>query len=105
MIPSSCLYCHREWGVDEAFFSEGEGCFVLDPFFSEKTEGSVENQPVMFPDPVASLPTLEALRGFVENFHGCALRRTAQNTVFSDGCAESSVMLIGLRQLGPDRSR
>lgn len=95
MIPGSCLYCHREWGVDEAFFPEGEGRFVLNPLSSAKKEGVVESQLGIHRDPVASLSTLGALRSFVENFDGCALKRTAQNTVFSDGCAESSVMLVG----------
>ena len=95
MRPSSSLYCHREWGVDEAFFPEEEGRFVLNPLSRLRGTNVVKAGLVQNADPLASLSTLEALRGFVENVEGCALKRTAQNTVFSDGCAESSVMLVG----------
>ena len=39
--------------------------------------------------------TLEQLREAVENFDGCALKKTAGKTVFSDGNPNSEVMLIG----------
>lgn len=39
--------------------------------------------------------TLEDLRQAVENFDGCALKKTATNTVFSDGNPQAPVMLIG----------
>lgn len=39
--------------------------------------------------------TLEALRDAVKNFDGCALRKTATNTVFADGNPQSRVMLVG----------
>jgi len=40
----------------------------------------------------SSLPELKAA---MEAFDGCALKRTATNTVFADGVAEGGVMLIG----------
>jgi len=40
-------------------------------------------------------PTLEALEAAVQAFDGCALKNTAMNTVFSDGAADGSIMLIG----------
>lgn len=43
----------------------------------------------------ASAPTLEALRQAVDAFEGCALRRTATQTVFADGVPESGVVFIG----------
>jgi uracil-DNA glycosylase family 4 len=39
--------------------------------------------------------TLEELKVALEAFDGCALKRTATNTVFADGVASGGVMLIG----------
>jgi DNA polymerase len=39
--------------------------------------------------------TLEDLRKAVEAFDGCTIKKSANNTVFSDGVATASVMLIG----------
>jgi DNA polymerase len=39
--------------------------------------------------------TLAELKAAMEAFEGCALKRTATNTVFADGVAEGRVMLIG----------
>lgn len=43
-------------------------------------------------DAAADLPALEAA---VRSFTGCALKKTATNTVFAQGVAESRVMFIG----------
>jgi len=43
----------------------------------------------------AAARTLPELRAALEAFEGCALKRTATNTVFADGIAEGRVMLIG----------
>lgn len=39
--------------------------------------------------------SLEALRAAIEAFDGCALKKTATQTVFADGNPDSGVMLIG----------
>src|SRR5689334_10394398 len=39
--------------------------------------------------------SLAELKAAMEAFDGCALKRTATNTVFADGVAEGRVMLIG----------
>lgn len=39
--------------------------------------------------------SLEALRHAVETFEGCSIKKTANNTVFCDGKAESDIMFIG----------
>lgn len=44
---------------------------------------------------LSKVGTLGQLRDLVENFEQCALKRTATNTVFSDGNSEADVMLIG----------
>jgi DNA polymerase len=43
----------------------------------------------------AAAATLDALRAAVAAFEGCALKRTATNTVFADGDPSASVMFIG----------
>jgi DNA polymerase len=43
----------------------------------------------------AAATTLDGLRQAVEAFDGCALKRTATNTVFADGNPRSGLMLIG----------
>lgn len=39
--------------------------------------------------------TIEALENAVRQFEGCGLKKTATNTVFSDGTPKADVMLIG----------
>ncbi|MAK57361.1 MAG: uracil-DNA glycosylase [Rhizobiales bacterium] len=39
--------------------------------------------------------TLEALKQAMEAFEGCALKRTAKNTVFADGNPAAKIMLVG----------
>ena len=39
--------------------------------------------------------TLDELREAVMNFDGCALKKTATNTVFSDGTSGADIMFIG----------
>jgi uracil-DNA glycosylase len=43
----------------------------------------------------ASATSLAELQAALEAFDGCALKRTATNTVFADGVAQAPVMLIG----------
>ena len=43
----------------------------------------------------AAVGSLEALREAVLAFEGCALKKTATNTVFADGVPEGGLMLIG----------
>ncbi len=40
-------------------------------------------------------PTLEALRGLMETFDGCALKHTATRLVFADGNPQARVMFVG----------
>lgn len=43
----------------------------------------------------AAATSLAELRAALESFDGCALKRTATNTVFADGAERAPVMLIG----------
>lgn len=54
-------------------------------------DATVENARAM----AAAAKTIAELRAAVENFDGCALKRTARNTVFSDGVDDAPVLLIG----------
>ncbi|XP_022778685.1 uncharacterized protein LOC111320266, partial [Stylophora pistillata] len=45
--------------------------------------------------PAYKSKTLEELRQAILNFEGCALKKTATNTVFSDGVPDATIMLIG----------
>jgi uracil-DNA glycosylase len=40
-------------------------------------------------------PSLEVLRGLLENFNGCALKSTATRLVFADGNPQSRIMFVG----------
>jgi uracil-DNA glycosylase len=40
-------------------------------------------------------PTLEELRGLLEDFEGCALKSTATRLVFADGNPRARIMLVG----------
>src|SRR5260370_39511526 len=40
-------------------------------------------------------PSLEVLRGLLENFDGCALKSTATRLVFADGNPRSRIMFVG----------
>ncbi len=94
-----------ELGADEAI-----GVVAVDRY-EEKTKPAVvaktvEKQPDAVvetpPDPsgvtaelAAGCGDLEALRAALEGFDGCALKRGARNTVFSDGNPAARVMIIG----------
>ena len=43
----------------------------------------------------ASADSLDDLRATMDHFDGCALKKTAKNTVFCDGVAGAKIMLIG----------
>ena len=40
-------------------------------------------------------PSLEVLRGLLENFDGCALKSTATRLVFADGNPQARIMFVG----------
>jgi len=43
----------------------------------------------------AAADSIEALRSAVESFDGCALKKTAMNTVFADGNPAARIMFVG----------
>jgi len=56
---------------------------------------SPDRQRAAAADLAASCDSLEALRAAIAGFDGCALRETAQSTVFADGVAGARVMFVG----------
>ncbi len=46
-------------------------------------------------DAARTAPTLEALRGMLESFEGCALKGTATRLVFADGNPQARIMFVG----------
>lgn len=46
-------------------------------------------------DAARTAPSLEVLRGLLENFDGCALKSTATRLVFCDGNPQAKVMFVG----------
>ncbi len=86
---AALLRWYVDMGADEALSATPLNRFRKDPPHPEPG-----TQPGAA-DPAASAKTLEELRAAVESFEGCALRSTANRTVFADGNPESDLMLIG----------
>ncbi len=94
-----------ELGADEAIGAVGVDRYAekLTPKKVEKTvekqASKVVDEPVDISAEAAHLAAgsgdLEALRAALEGFDGCALKRGARNTVFSDGNPAARVMIIG----------
>jgi uracil-DNA glycosylase family 4 len=101
-----------EAGADEAIADAPVNRLVARPAAPAPVAARIAPQPAA-PRPVAApLPldsdaiagataaagaatSLAELKAAMEAFEGCALKRTATNTVFADGVAEGRIMLIG----------
>ncbi|WP_421792434.1 uracil-DNA glycosylase [Hyphobacterium sp.] len=57
--------------------------------------GQADGDPADARKAVAKANTLEELKFAIENFDGCALKRTARNTVFSRGNPDATIMIVG----------
>ena len=66
MVPSSVLYCYREWGVDEALVTD-EGVVPSQPKSALTQTSGVLDRTSGGIDGVSSL---KDLRSFFENFEG-----------------------------------
>jgi uracil-DNA glycosylase family 4 len=104
-----------EAGADEAIADQPVNRLVAKPQAAAPAPAvlrSAQPAPAARPAPAAPLPldddaiggamaaagaatSLAELKAAMEAFEGCALKRTATNTVFADGVAEGRVMLIG----------
>jgi uracil-DNA glycosylase len=100
---SDLLRWYVEMGADEAIADEPHDRFAPAPAppprpvaaavppLPMESSGSVASAKTV----AASATTLDALRQAVASFEGCALKRTATNTVFADGVAGAPLMVIG----------
>jgi uracil-DNA glycosylase len=116
------LRWYVEMGADEAIGGEANDRFAARPATAPTTlsppgrgqgEGASGKAPVTPPPRPVPLPggereknasareaaaaatTLEELRAAVLAFEGCALKRTATNTVFADGTPGAPLMIVG----------
>lgn len=106
------LRWYIECGVDECISDQEINWFTENPKIQVKQ--TVSPTPVSKPAKAAAAPlpsnrelieqaeqmavgsdSLSALNAAILDFEGCSLKKTASNTVFSDGNPESDVMLIG----------
>lgn len=97
--PSNLIDLYEDWGVDMAF---GPGPFnkigpLKDkPQESRKTRAPFFTQEVQFiRDRIQKVLTLDQLRGLLEDYEGCALKKTATKTVFGYGALNPRVMIVG----------
>ncbi|HET7083274.1 MAG TPA: uracil-DNA glycosylase [Rhizomicrobium sp.] len=109
--PLSTLNWLVEAGADEAIAAEPVNRLAAKP--SQPVASAVPTprpataRPASAPAPPAgdaiggamqaagAAASLAELKAAMEAFDGCALKRTATNTVFADGVAEGRIMLIG----------
>lgn len=116
MVPAQDALCDLAWLV-EAGADESMGDVPVDRFAARKTASPsatpTAELPLRTPVPrreeVKSEPdsigtainlaraanSLAELKAALENFEGCALKRSATNTVFADGNPGSRIMFIG----------
>jgi len=95
------LEWYAEAGIDSVMEDAPRNYFIV----PELPKAPAIPAPVLFEMPVTApsstrtladnANTLAALKEAVMNFEGCALKKTARNTVFSDGNPESRIMVIG----------
>ena len=114
--PANMLKWYVECGVNETisdneinWFEENNN-IVINQLVNAKTstsfkptEKSVTKQPLATNKEIIesaeklalASTTLDDLKAAILSFEGCSLKKTASNTVFSDGNPESDIMLIG----------
>lgn len=108
MNPKALLEWYVEAGVDEAVAATPQNRFASPTLHEEpmaKSAAKPALAPALTPPPSKALAqaraladaakTLDELRDAVKNFDGCALKKTATNTVFADGNPNAKVMVIG----------
>lgn len=114
--PEELLKSYIEWGVDEAiseepinWFTETDNIKIKQNITKVSSSKTSTNQTPISSTPLASqqehiemaqkmaanCKNLDELNAAILEFEGCSLKKTASNTVFSDGNADSSIMIIG----------
>jgi len=116
IAPAELLKSYIEWGVDETiteepinWFSETDNINIIQnitPKTSSNTSAiSTASQSAPLASQQENIETaskladsckdLGELNAAILEFDGCSLKKTASNTVFSDGNPDSSIMIIG----------
>ena len=112
MLPLSyedLLRWYLDAGVDEAIGETPVDRYALSAATSAAASAAVSASISSFPSTGAAgssargeaqarakaAQTLDELRQALESFEGCALKETAQHTVFADGVPSAGVMVIG----------
>lgn len=110
--PVSLLKWYTECGVDETISNNSTNWFEVQENIqlNQSVKGGVsspsratEKSPLasqkeiiaMAEKAAATATSLDELKQAILAFEGCSLKKTASNTVFSDGNADSGIMLIG----------
>jgi uracil-DNA glycosylase family 4 len=109
------LSWYLESGLDETICEEPQNRFFQKPIMSSKIEAALQPEkrtPLHVPGSgvpsvngdaavqrayslAKEAKTIDELRGALETFDGCPLKKTATNLVFGDGSAEARVVFIG----------
>jgi DNA polymerase len=106
MDPLRLLRWYIDMGADEAIGSEGNDRVAAKEPASRPASprpspppaaraGGETGAPLAAREAAAAAATLDELRAAVVAFDGCALKRTATNTVFADGVAGAPLMIVG----------
>jgi DNA polymerase len=103
LSPSEILQWYLDAGVDEAIGEAPVDRFQAPPppqkIPADATRPAEIARPPAFLqnacELAAAAETLDDLRAVIEDFDGCALKKTATKTVFTDGNPEARIVLIG----------
>lgn len=116
MSHSELMQWYNEMGVDTTVEAEPQDRTKPAAPSPKKAEHIATSNPITHPQPIMpptpstmsphdainqarnladTAKNLEELKTAVEQFDACALKKTATNTVFSDGNPESNIMFIG----------
>lgn len=116
IAPAELLKSYIEWGVDETiteepinWFSETDNIQIIQNITPKTSSNTSEISTASQSAPLASqqenietaskladsCKDLGELNAAILEFDGCSLKKTASNTVFSDGNPDSDIMIIG----------
>ena len=116
IAPAELLKSYIEWGVDETiteepinWFSETHNNYINQHIIPQKSSNTLPTSTVLHSPPLASqhenieeaskladnCKDLAELNAAILQYDGCSLKKTASNTLFSDGNPNSDIMIIG----------
>jgi uracil-DNA glycosylase len=89
------LRWYVEMGADEAIGWQPQDRLLAKEVLRNAPEAPRGDSAALATPPPAVASSLAELEAMVRAFEGCALKRTATNTVFADGVAGAPLMIIG----------